>query len=107
MNDAEFRALAISQPADARRQTLKPHALLRQRDPPAQDFVVREHFEHKLVRAMDIGWLAGQRGPAKGTAAFAEKRTDVCRHEAGKIVGVFHALLKGERADVVAVIERD
>ena len=42
-----------------------------------------------------------------GPRPFAKKRTNVGGHEAGKIVGVFHALLKSERADVVAVVECD
>ena len=51
--------------------------------------------------------FAGKRGPAERAAALAEKRADIGGHEAGKIVGVFHALLECERADVVAVVECD
>ena len=51
--------------------------------------------------------FAGKRHPAKRSAPFAKERTNVGGHEAGKIVGVFHALLESERANVVAVVECD
>ena len=54
---------------------------------------------------MNIGRLTGKRGPAERAAAFAEKRANVSRHEAGKIVSVLHALLEREGADIVAVIK--
>jgi hypothetical protein len=41
---AEFGALAVAQPADARRQALKLNALARQREPARQRLVVREEL---------------------------------------------------------------
>src|SRR5579864_5001851 len=104
---AEFVAFAVAEPADARGQTLKMNALLRELDPAAKGFVVREHFENELVGAMNVGRLTGERGPAKRPAAFAEQRTNVSRDEAGEIVSVFDALLEGKCAYVVAVVESD
>src|ERR1700730_3220749 len=84
----EAVAFAVAEPADARGQALKSHALLRELDPARKNLVVRKHFQHQLVSAVNIGSLAGKRGPAERAAAFAEKRTNVSRHEAGEIVSV-------------------
>src|SRR5450759_3203926 len=40
--EAEFGALAVAQPADARRQALKLNALARQREPSRQSLIMRE-----------------------------------------------------------------
>src|SRR5712692_5203141 len=104
---AEFRPLAVAQPANARRETLEAHALLRQADPAVEDRVVREELQHQFVGAIDVRRLTRERHPAERPAALAEKRPDVRWHEAGKIVGVLDALLESKRADVVAVVKRD
>src|SRR5262247_3662105 len=87
-SQAKLVALSISQPADTRRQSLKFHALLRQRDPAAQMFVLREQFEHELIGSGNIRWFTGQRSPAKWSLARTEQRTYVRRHETGEVVGV-------------------
>src|SRR5579862_1187650 len=99
-------ALTITQPADSRRQSLKFHPLLRQLDPAREDFVVWKHFQHELIRAMDIRRLSRKRRPAKRPAPFAEERPNICRNEAGEIVSVLNALLISKRPNVIAVIER-
>ena len=44
--------------------------------------------------------------PPSGTAPCpAEQRADVGRHEAGEVEGVLHALVEGDLADVVAVVD--
>ena len=103
--EAEFVSLAVAEPADSRGVALELNALLRQANPARQNFVVRKHFKHELIGSVDVRRFAGKRGPAKWTAAFAEKWPDVGGHEAGEIVSVFHALLECEGADVVAVVE--
>ena len=105
--EAEFVALSVAQPADARRQSLESDALLRQMNPACENFVVRKHVEDELVRAINIRGLAGKRGPAKRPASFAEKRADVGGNEPGKIVSVLYALLESEGPNVIPVIERD
>jgi hypothetical protein len=54
----ELRALAIAEPADSRGQPLEAHAFLSQSNPSRQHFVLREHFEYKLIGAVDVGRLA-------------------------------------------------
>ena len=43
---AEAGALAVSQPADARRQPLEFNALARQVYPALENLIVRKHFQH-------------------------------------------------------------
>ena len=103
---AKFVALAVAQPANSRRQTLKFDAFLRQLDPASQMFVLREHLQHQSIRPRNIGSLSGKRRPAERSLAFAEQRPDICRHKAGEVVGVLHALFERKCSNVVAVIER-
>src|SRR5450755_3922172 len=105
--EAEFIALAVAEPADARGKSLEADTFLRELDPAAENFVVRKHFEYELVGAVDVRRLTGKRGPTEWSAAFAKERANVGGNEARKIVGILHALLEGECADVVAVIECD
>ena len=88
---SELGALAVAQPADARRQSLKLNALACQREPSRQRLVVREHLGGQPVGAVDVRGIAGERHPAERSAAFAEQRADVFGHEAGDIEGALHA----------------
>ena len=90
-----------------RRQSLELDPLARQIDPAAENFVLREHLQHQIVGGVNVGRIARERRPAERPASFAEQRTNVRRHESGKIVGVLHAVLEGEGANVVAVVEGD
>src|SRR5271166_1189430 len=105
--EAEFGALAVAEPADARGESLKLDALAGEVDPAAEDAVVREHLQDQIVGGVDVGGIAGERRPAKRAAAFAEERPNVGGHEAREIVGVLHAMLKSEGANVVPVVEGD
>src|SRR5271155_4375897 len=105
--EAKLVALAIAEPADSCRISLEADALLRQLDPARQHFIVREHFEHELIGAMDVRRFARERGPPKWPASLAEQRADIGRHKAWKIVSVLHALLERECPDVISVIKRD
>ena len=102
---AKLGPLAVAQPADARRQALEADAPAGQRQPAGQRLIVREEFGGQAVGAVNVLRIAGERHPTKGTAAFAEQRSNVLGHEARNIVGAFHARLPGLGADVVAVIE--
>src|SRR5438270_6726676 len=82
----ELRALAIAQPADARRQSLELDALARQIDPAIEDAVLREKLQNKIVGHGNIGGIAGERDPAERPASLTEQRTNICRHKAWKIV---------------------
>src|SRR5262249_34100318 len=102
---AELGTFAISKPADPCWQSLELDAFPRQVDPAIQDAVLREELQHQVVSNGDIGRVAGESQPAEGPAAFAKQWTDISGYEAGKVVGIFHATLEGEGADVVAVVE--
>jgi hypothetical protein len=99
-------ALAVAQPADARRQPLELHVLARQGDPARDVLLVAEELEDRVVGGMDVGRVARQRHPAKRALALAEQRADVRGHEAGVGEGVGIAVGGGEPAQGVAVVER-
>ena len=104
--DAEPRALALPEPADARRQSLKLDPLLRERDPATQMLVVRKQLEHQLVGARDVLRIAGERDPAERSLPLAEERPDVLGDESGNVERVAQAGVERDRANVVAVVER-
>ena len=103
----EAGALAVSQPADARRQSLELDAFARQVYPALENLIVRKHFQHQIVGHGNVRRVAGERHPAKRPAAFAKQRTNVGGHESGKIVSILHAALVRERSNVVAIIKSD
>ena len=102
----EARALAVAEPADARRQSLERDPLLRQPDPSAQRRVAGEHLERGLRRCRDVLRIARQRRPAERPLAFAEERPNVLGHEARNLERVGDAGAHRLGADVVAVVER-
>src|SRR5208337_4614435 len=73
---AELRALAITEPADAARQSLELDPLAREIDPATEDFVLGKHLQHQIVGSVNVGGIARKRGPAERSAPFAEQRTD-------------------------------
>src|SRR5581483_10609938 len=75
--DAEFRALAVTKPADARGQSLKLNTFARQLHPTRERFVLGKNFEREFVRACDVVRFAAQRDPAKRTFSFAKEWPDV------------------------------
>ena len=85
MPQAEPRALAVAEPADARRQPLERDALAREVDPADQRLVVPEHLERGVVGDADVFGIARERDPAERSLAFAEQRPDVLGHEAGNL----------------------
>ena len=77
------RAVAVSEPADARRQPLEAHARARERRSSARrSGVVGHGGEHGLVGRRDVGRVAAERDPAERPLAGAEERADVRGHEA-------------------------
>ena len=79
-------ALAVAEPADARRAApgrrpaRRPGAIQR-----ARPLVVGELLEHGAVGGGDVGRIAGQRHPAERALALAEQRPDVGGQEAGVV----------------------
>ncbi len=102
----ELVALPIAQPADARRQPLKFHALLRQFNPAIQMLVLRKHFQHELVRSRNVRSFARKSRPPERSFALAKQRPDVCRYKSRKVVSVLHALFERKRSNVVPIIKR-
>ena len=100
-------ALAIPQPADARRETLEVDALLSHANPAPQVGVVGEQLQDRLIRHADILRVAAEGHPAERPLALAEQRPDVGGHEAGVAEGVAHAGVERPLAQVVAVVEDD
>src|SRR5205814_9435803 len=104
---AKLRTLAISEPANARGQALEFDPLASEINPAAKNAVVRKKLQHQVVGGVNIRGLACKRNPSERTAALTKQRTNVCRYESGKIVGVLYAVLQRKGADIVAVIKRD
>ena len=75
--DAESRALALAQPADARRQPLELDPLARERDPAPQVLVVRKQLEHQLVGARDVA-RDRRRARPSGTVPSPRRRAAGC-----------------------------
>src|SRR2546429_2046485 len=101
----ELGALAISQPADTRRQSLELDSFARQIDPPAQDLVLRKHLQHQVIGDSDVAGVARERNPAKGPASLAEERANIFRHNPRNVISIFHSALIREGPDIVAVVE--
>src|SRR5580693_8840439 len=104
---AKLRALSVPKPADACRQSLELDAPASEVNPAAQDAIVREEFENKIICDVNVGGFARERDPAERTASCAEQRTNIGRNESREIVGVLHTALEREGADVVSVVECD
>src|SRR5581483_2514369 len=66
-------ALAVAEPADAGREPLKLHLLARQADPARDVLLIAEQLQNRLVRAADVGGIAGQGHPPKRALALAEE----------------------------------
>src|SRR5215471_13630219 len=102
---SELRAFAVAEPADARWQALVLDALARQVNPSGQDAILWKELQNQVVGRGDIGGIAGERHPAKRPSAFAKQRPNVSGNKTGKVVGIFDAALKGEGANIVAIVE--
>ena len=99
-------ALAVAEPADPRRQALERDPLARQLDPAPDVRLVAEQVEDRAVGRGDVGRVARQRDPAERPLALAEQRPDVGGDEAGVGERVRVAVLLGQPAQRVAVVER-
>src|SRR6266542_973060 len=105
--DAESRSLALSQPADARRQALKCDSLRSELDPPTEMSVVGEELDRETIGARDVGRIAGQSHPAEWSLAVAEQRSHVLRDEARDVERIRDTGVVRHGADVVSVVEGD
>src|ERR1700730_4209808 len=99
--------LAVSQPANTRRQSLKLYAFLRKLYPTTEMLVVREHLQYQLIGARNVGGFTRQCCPPERAFAFAEQGTNIGGHKTREIVSVFEPLFVGEGADIVSIVERN
>ena len=81
-NLPEAGPLAISQPADAGRESLPGHVFLREADPPSERLILREFAEDNTVRLPDVIRVPRDRDPSEGSAAFEEQGPNEQWHEA-------------------------
>ncbi|OPZ72962.1 MAG: hypothetical protein BWY83_00375 [bacterium ADurb.Bin478] len=104
---AHTAPLAISQPADARGQSLKRHLLLRSADPPVQRQIFRVGLEQGRVGRQNILRIPAERNPTERSLAQTEQRPNEFRHKAGYVERPRHPIGQRFAAKVVAVIEHD
>ena len=98
-------ALAIAEPADAGWQTLELDSIARQAQPAIQSLVIGKQFQREIVRLANVFGFARQSDPTKRAFAFAEKRANVFRHEAGNLERIFTACIERHLANVIAIVE--
>src|SRR5713101_4507259 len=94
--NAELGALAVTEPANPRGQSLK-----------LNPFAGELYPARKLIGARDIFGVAAQCDPAKWPAPFAKKRTNIFGNKPGYVERILYAGLFRLRADIVPVIESD
>src|SRR3569832_1682762 len=104
---AHLGTLAVTEPADTRRQSLKVHTIARQTQPAIQRAIVRKHLQREIVSLANVLWITRQRHPAKRSFPFAEERANVLRHEARYLKCILATRVEREIANVVAVIDSD
>src|SRR5580704_14862703 len=92
----ELGTLAVTQPADAARQTLKLDPLAGKINPAAQNSIAGKHLQHELVRKVNVGGITGKRRPAERATAFAEERPNVLQHKTWEVVSILHPMLEGK-----------
>jgi hypothetical protein len=98
-------ALAVAEPADARRQALVGDARARQLEPALQVLVLGEELSDRGIGGRDVVGIAGERGPAERAGAGAEERPHVGLDEARVVERVRVAAGPRLGAQAVAVVE--
>src|ERR1700730_17732775 len=87
--NAELGAFAVSEPANARRQSLKLNSFTGELHPASERLIFRKEFEREFVGAGNVVGIAAQRHPAKRTASFAKQRPNVFENESWNVERVF------------------
>ena len=72
---------------------------------PAAQMGIIDQFLDLGVGLVNILRITGKSRPAERADAAAEQRADIGGHEAGEVERPRHALIQGDLADVVAVID--
>src|ERR1700746_425780 len=86
----ELRPLAITQPADARRQALKLDSLASQVNPSTQNAILREKLKHQIIGDSNVRRLARKSRPSERAPPLAEQWPDIRRDKSRKVVCVLH-----------------
>src|SRR5688572_14046755 len=102
---AGFCPFAVAQPANTGRQALKLHLFLCHRQPFCQMVVLREEIHYRLVRFIDVFFVARKCDPPKWALALAKQRANECGYEAGIIERVSHTVVESTLAEIISVIE--
>ena len=99
-------ALTQSKPANTGRESLKGDSFSGEVKPAMQRAMMGEQLLNLGIGFVDVLWIARERHPSKRTLAFAKEGSDAGGHETGKVKGVRDALVLGNLANVIAVINR-
>src|SRR5690242_6089290 len=82
---AHLGAFAVTEPADARGQTLEMDAIAGKPQPAIERAIVGKHLEREIVSLANVLRIAGKRDPAERPFAFTKQRPNVFGHEAGNV----------------------
>src|SRR5450432_3800975 len=81
----KLRARAVTEPANARGQTLKLNPLPGEFHPTRERLVFREQLDRQAIGPRNVGGIATERDPTERSLPFAEERPDIFWHEPGNI----------------------
>src|SRR6266850_707937 len=104
---AHLSTLAITKPANSRRQSLKLNAIACEPQPTVQRSIVWKKFEGQVVGLPNIIRISGERDPAKRSLAFTEERTNVLRYKSRNLKCVETTGIECLLTYVVAIVEGD
>src|SRR3954452_5449932 len=101
---AHLGAFAITEPADARRQSLKLHSIARETQPAIQRPIFGKHLQREIVSLANVLRIARQRHPAKRSFPFTEERANVLGYEARYLKRILTARIERLLTNVIAVV---
>src|ERR1700730_11230519 len=104
---SKFCPLTISKPADSRWVSLEFDPLASKTNPPIEKLIFRKHSQNQVICYLNVGDITRKSHPTERPAAFAEKRTNIRRHETREIIGILYAVIERKGSDVIAVVESD
>ncbi len=102
---AEFRAISLPQPTNARGQSLEGNLRRSFFHPAVQSHVIRKQSQHFAVNRKNIFRVSGKRRPAKRPLAFAEQRANVRGHKSRIRKRLGKSRFQRLSAQVIAIVE--
>src|ERR1700754_2082399 len=100
-----LRSLAITKPANSRRQPLEVHSISGESQPTIKRSVLRKHFQRQIVSLANVIFDSGKRHPAKRPFSFAEQRTNILRKKARNFESIFTARIKAFLGNVFTKVK--